>query len=146
MSRRGKDVIKSGPTPPPGWSPTNRWTKTATDALPKEQGVRAPHQSVQSGCTALERQLLEKQWVLPWRDQRTQRIGDSALKVPNLSLGTKAIIIERSLNHSLASLGKPPKDGDLWGQRFWKRHLGRLFYRVNIGTGNHIFGLLVPGC
>ena len=45
MSRRGKDVIKSGPTPPPAWSPTNRWTKTATDALPKEQGVRASHKA-----------------------------------------------------------------------------------------------------
>lgn len=86
MSRRGRDVIKSESIPPPGWSPTNRWTKTATDALPKEQGVRAPPESAQSGCTALERQLLEKQWVLSWRDQRTQRIRDSALKVLNLIL------------------------------------------------------------
>ena len=79
-------MIKSGPTPPPGWSPTHRWTKTATDALPKEQGVRAPHQTAQSGCTALERQLLGKQRVLSWRNQRTQRIGDAALKVLNLIL------------------------------------------------------------
>ena len=86
MSRRVRDVIKSGPTPPPGWSPTHRWTKTATDALPKEQGVRAPHQTAQSGCTALERQLLGKQRVLSWRNQRTQRIGDAALKVLNLIL------------------------------------------------------------
>lgn len=61
MSRRGRDVIKSEPIPPLGWSPTNRWTKTATDALPKEQEVRAPPESVQAGRTALERLLLEKQ-------------------------------------------------------------------------------------
>ena len=100
--------------------------------------------------------------VLPWKDNYLKNSesclgGTRGLKESgtllskcqisySLSLGTKAIIIERSLNHSLASLGKPPKDGDLWGQRYWKRHLGRLFYRVNIGTGNHIFGLLVPGC
>ena len=45
MSRRGRDVIKSESIPPPGWSPTNRWTKTATDALPKEQGVRASYKA-----------------------------------------------------------------------------------------------------
>ena len=60
MAKKGGDMVQSSPVPP-GNQLTNEKIIRIAEVLPKEQGVRAPHQSVQSGCTALERQLLEKQ-------------------------------------------------------------------------------------